>query len=161
MKKIFSILLLTIIGLSNIQAKDVNINELVAKAKKENKQLMFFFHIPKCPYCARMLKKNFKDEKILNEIEKNLILTDIYTKDKGIITFNDFKGDRKAFAKYIGAVAYPATIFLDNDGKTIHKAIGYRNIGEYISEIKYVTTNSYKTKDLETFTEELEFAEDE
>ncbi len=156
MKKLLKILLLlsTLFVFSN--ANDININKVL----KNNKQIMFFFHIPRCPYCERMLDNNFKDEEILSEINKNFTLIDIYSADDGIITFNDFSGDRKEFAKYIGGSVVPATLFMDIDGKIIHKAIGYRNIQEHLAEIKYVGTKSYLKTNLETFIQELEFNEE-
>ena len=139
----------------------VDINSKIEMAKNEEKKVMFFFHIPHCPYCKAMLDENFKDKKILNIIEKSYILIDMYTADNTTVVFDDFKGNVKEFAKYIGALAYPATIFLDESGKTVHKAIGYRNIKEHLTDMKYISTKRYKTKDLESFAIHLELNEDE
>lgn len=144
-----------------IFANEINIDTLVQKAKAENKNIMFYFHIPKCPYCTRMLNENFKNEEILSLINNDLLFLDIYTAIEDTYLFGDFKGSAKEFAKYLGAVAYPATLFLDSKGEVIHKAIGYRNIQEYIPELKYIISNSYKTKDLETYIMDLELGEDD
>lgn len=142
-------------------SSDINIDKKLQEAQALNKQVMYFFHIPRCPYCDRMLKKNFKDENILALINQNFVLIDIYTADKIEISFKDFKGTPKEFAKHIGASAYPATLFMDQSGEVVHKAIGYRNIEEFTNELKYAATKSYKTKDLETFIMDLELAEDD
>lgn len=143
-------------------AKDViNIDEKIAQAQKEEKNIMFYFHIPDCPYCTRMLDENFKDEKILNLIKGNLILVDIYTAEKKDFKFKDFKGSAKEFAKHIGINAYPATLFMDKNAKVLHKAIGYRNIQEYIYEIKYITTQSNKKMDLEKFIFKMEMEDED
>ena len=129
-------------------------------AKKQNKYMMLFFHIPHCPYCKRMLDKNFKHKKTLEEVRKNFILVDIYTKSDKRVKFKKFNGIQKEFAKFIGASAFPATIFLDKNGKTIHKAIGYRNINELLFEMKYISSHSYLKMELEPFIEKLEFEKD-
>jgi len=156
--KIFLILGISIVG---IFAKEININKTLQEAKLQNKQIMLFFHIPRCPYCTSMLKENFNNKKILDNISKNFILIDIYTADKKIVIFNDFKGTPKEFAKLIGASAYPATIFMNRSSRVIYKSIGYRNIEEQLAEIKFIATNSYKTIDLETFKINLEIEDDE
>ena len=141
-------------------AEDLNINKVLEHAVKQNKQVMFFFHIPRCPYCERMLKENFKDKKTLDQIEKYFILVDVYSADKGTVVYNEFSGSRKEFSKYLGASAVPATFFMNIKGKVIHKAIGYRNTSELLAEIKYIGTKSYLKQDLDTFASELEFNEE-
>ncbi|MEA2050233.1 MAG: thioredoxin family protein [Campylobacterota bacterium] len=159
MKRLIKVWVLISIVCTFSIAKDLNINSILNEATKSNKKVMFFFHIPHCPYCDRMLNNNFKDKNILDEINKSFILVDIYTADKGKVSFNDFKGTRKNFASYLEANVVPATLFMNNDGQIIHKAMGYRNKDEYITEIKYVSTDSYTRVDLEKFIEELEFAD--
>lgn len=161
MKFITKLFLCLFLFISITSAKDLNINALAHSAKEQNKQLMFFFHIPNCPYCERMLKENFKDKETLYEINKSFIFVDIYTKDEGLVFFKDFKGTRKEFAKEMKVFTYPTTNFTSASFKLIHTARGYRNTNEYLSEIKYINTKSYKKMDLETFTEELEFAKDD
>lgn len=159
MKFIFSFLFLFLS--LNIFANDIiDINKKVEQAQKENKKLMFFFHIPNCPYCQRMLDENFKNEKILKLIDENFIFVDIYTANKNDIVLKDFKGSPKEFAKYTGAIAYPATIFMDINNKIFYKSIGYRNIQEYIYEITYLTSKSYKEMQLDEFILKVEM-EDE
>ena len=160
MKKLIKVLLLISTLCTLSIADDLNINKVLKQAHKENKQVMFFFHIPRCPYCESMLDENFKDEDVLKEIENNFILIDIYSVDKGTVSYHDFKGDRKEFAKYLGARVVPATIFMDISGKITHKAIGYRNIDEYLVDLKYVGTKSYNSIGLEEFAEELELSEE-
>jgi len=46
---------------------------------------------------------------------------------------------------------------MNSEGEVIHRAIGYKNIDEYLAEMKYVSTKSYKTIDLESFNQKLEF----
>lgn len=136
---------------------DIDIDKLLQTAKKQNKQIMFFHHIPRCPYCETMLAENFHDTTILKEIDKKFLYVDIYTANKGNIKFQDFQGSYKEFSTFIGAFVYPSTIFMNDKGEVVNKAIGYRNIEEHFAEIKYVSTESYKTMDLESYTMKLEF----
>ena len=148
--------LLLLFSFAILNASDIDLDKIVEVAKAQNRQILIFHHVPNCPYCKTMLDENFKDDTILKEISKNFVYVDIYTADKGSIKFRDFKGSHKEFSAYIGAVVYPSTIFMNNEGEVIHRAIGYRNIDEYLAEMKYVSTQSYKTMDIESYLQKLE-----
>ena len=152
------ILLLTLF--TNAYSAEIDIDKLLQQAKKQNKLIMFFHHIPGCSYCKRMLDENFKDPNILEVVNKNFIHVDIYTGDKDLVKFKKFSGTCKEFSVYIGAVAYPATIFMNSKGEVLHTAIGYRNIDEHFADITYMSTESYKVMDLESYKEKLEFEKD-
>lgn len=154
-KSFFLLMLFT-----HAHATEVDVNKLLEEAKKQNKHIMFFHHVPGCPYCKRMQDENFKDPALLEIIHKNFILVDIYTADKDTVTFKEFADTHKAFSKHIGAVAYPATLFMDSEGKIVHRAIGYRNIDEHFADITFISSKNYKTMDLEAYREKLEFEKD-
>lgn len=139
---------------------EIDLDKLLLQAKSQNKSIMIFHHIPGCPYCKRMLDENFKDSKILGAIHKDFIYVEIYTADTDKVKFKDFIGTHKEFSAYIGAVAYPATIFINQQAEVVHRAIGYRNIDEYFAEITYISSKSYKTMDLEAYIGKLEFEKD-
>lgn len=156
-KILFTILLAVTVSANN----NIDLDKKLDMGSNDEKNIIIFFHIPSCNYCETMLNENFKSQKILKELNKDFILVDIYTKDKGIITYKNFKGTHKEFATHMGVAAYPATYFIDKNGNTLYKSIGYRNVEEYYKEIKYISSKRYKTIDLETFIQELELKDDE
>lgn len=141
---------------TSVYGADIDINKILQSAQKQNKHVMFFHHIPGCPYCKAMLDENFKDANILSEVDKNFIYVDIYTASKGSVKFNDFEGSYKEFSKHIGAFVYPTTTFMSSNGEIVYNSIGYRNIDEYIPEITYVSSRSYEKMDLEAYITKLE-----
>jgi len=156
-KILFTILLVVSASASN----NINLDKKMKMVSNGEKNIIIFFHIPSCNYCETMLNENFTSKKILKELDNDFILVDIYTKDKGIIIYKDFKGTHKEFAKYMKVAAYPATYFIDKNGNILYKSIGYRNIEEYYKEIKYISSKRYKQIDLETFIQEIELKDDE
>ena len=159
-KKIVRAFFLMMIFFTFANSAEVDLDKILQVAKDQNKTVMLFHHIPGCSYCKRMIDENFKDQTILKVIDENFIYVDIYTADKDKVTFKDFNGTHKEFSVYIGAVAYPATIFIDDKAKVIHRAIGYRNLDEYFAELTYISSKSYKTMDLESYILKLEFEKD-
>ncbi len=159
MKYIFNFLFI-LFSLNSFASDIIDIDKKIQEAKKQNKELMIFFHIPDCPYCEAMLDENFKNYTITKLIEENFILIDIYTANKVDIVFKNFKGSPKEFAKYIKATAYPATLFMDKNSNIFYSAIGYRNVQEYIYELKYIITKNYKQMPLDEFVVKMEI-EDE
>lgn len=161
MKNIFKILISISFAFSFLSADNIDVNKILTNTENSDKNILIFVHSPNCSYCRRMVSQNFKNITILAEIKKNFRVIFIDIQDKGIVTFNDFKGNKKEFANHIEAVAVPATVFMDKNGKTIYSFIGYRNIDEYLTELKYISNKSYKKMSIENFREKMEFESDE
>ena len=142
-------------------ASDIDINKLLYQSKENSKKILIFVHTPNCSYCRRMVSENFQDKNVLNILKKYFILLDIDIREEGMVVYKEFRGNRKAFSDHIGAVAVPATLFMDQKSEVVYGFIGYRNIDEFSTELKYVTSKSYKNISIEEFSESLEFKEDE
>ena len=147
---------LFLMAISSLHGADIDVDKLLVRAKEQNKYLLFFHHIPRCPYCKAMLDENFKDEKIVKEIAANFIHVEIYTANQGSVRFQEFEGSTKEFSAHVGAFVYPSTIFMNGEGAVVHTAIGYRNSDEYFAELSYVATGHYKTMGLEEYKLKLE-----
>ena len=158
MKKILIFILLSIyLNASSI----IDIDSKIKLAQEQGKDIMMFFHIPNCSYCGAMLDENFKDKKILEEIKKNFIFIDMFTADKNSVKYKDFKGSIKEFSRHMGAVAYPATIFLNKNKKIVYRSIGYRNSQEQLMELMFISSKSYNKLTLEEFVVKTEFEMDD
>ncbi len=140
---------------------DIDVNKLLLQTKENSKKILVFVHSPNCSYCRRMVSQNFQDKNILNILKKHFILLDIDIREEGIVVYKEFRGNKKEFADYIGAIAVPATLVMDQKSKVVYSFIGYRNKDEFLIELKYITSESYKKVSIEEFSENLEFKKDE
>ena len=156
-------ILIAISFLSTISyTNNIDVNKIIIQAKQKNKNLLFFVHHPKCGYCNKMLNESFKNKTILNEIKENFILIDIDISSSDVIIYKDSNMSMEDFAKNeISATNIPATIFSTPNENLLKVIIGYRNIDEFLSEIKYISSGSYKHISFEQFSEELEFNKDD
>ena len=158
MKKI---LLMILLGVSLSAGSIIDIDAKVKQAQLQDKDIAIFFHIPNCSYCGAMLDENFKNKEILQEIKKNFILVDMFTANKNRVKYKDFKGTIKEFSRHMGAIAYPATIFLSKNQKILYRSIGYRNTQEQLMELMFISSKSYNKLTLEEFVVKTEFDMDD
>lgn len=141
-----------------LYADDLNMDALVEKTN--GKPFFLFFHKPHCGYCAHMIKFTLGDEKIKHEINTKFVYVDIYIKDPGTVTYKDFKGTRKEFAKYFGYNFYPTSIFLDETGAVIHTTPGARKRDYFINLLNYISTKQYKKMKFKTYRDSLHLSSD-
>lgn len=144
---------------SSASGIDINITEMMTYAKKHNKHIMIFMHIPNCPYCRMMKEENFLDKETKKAIKENFVFHKI-DKEYTII-FKGLQITFEEFSKRMKISAFPATLFMKSNGKVLYRSIGYRNIDEYLTEMKYISTKSYKKISLEKFAENLELEKDD
>ncbi len=134
-------MLLTVVSMNF--ANDINLNKLVVEAKKTNKHILVFLHIPGCNYCLNMQEFTFDDEMVIAAIKKDFIFVDMNVRDEGLVTFDDFKVSKLKFAKEIGYPMYPSCLFFDQNGELVYDAVGYRDENRFLQILKFVSSKSY------------------
>lgn len=145
----FILLIFAMISFAN--AGDINFDTLVDKAKKEKKHILVFFHSPSCGYCEKMIDFTLDADSVSSKIKNDFIYVDIGIKDSGEILFDDFKGSKREFARYLDYDIYPSTVFIDQNGKMIYAQAGYQNEEYFLKILSYISTASYKEMGIEDF----------
>ena len=107
-----------------------------------------------------MMEFTLKDSKIRKKIDNNFVFVDVYTKEKGKITFNGFVGTRRDFAKHIGYDFYPTTVFIDSSKKIVHIAPGLLDQDDFMNVLNYITTKLYREMEFQTYLDTLDFESD-
>lgn len=139
--KRFILSLLTVISMTF--ANDISLNQLLLEAKKTNKHILVFLHIPGCNYCLHMQEFTFDDERVKAAIKKDFIFVDMNVRDKGLVSFDDFKVTKVKFAKEIGYPIYPSCLFFDQNGELVYDGVGYRDENKFLQVLKFVRSKSY------------------
>ncbi|MEM6376997.1 MAG: thioredoxin family protein [Bacteroidota bacterium] len=122
MKNIISLIFLLCFVAFNIQAQGIEFehgswNEVLAKAKQENKIIFVDAYASWCGPCKTMAKRVFPTKEA----------GDFYN-DKFINFKIDLeKGEGPAFAKKYPVRAYPTLMFIDFDGTLVHQKVGGLN----------------------------------
>jgi len=136
------LLLLTVTSIS-FASNDIDLNQLVIEAKKTNKHILVFLHTTGCNYCLKMEEFTFDDEKVEEAIKKDFLFVDINVRDKGLVSFDNFKVSKLKFAKEIGYAMYPSCLFFDKNGELVYDEVGYRDEHQFLETLQLVSSKAY------------------
>ncbi len=152
--KTFLIILILQISL---QARQINIDNLVNSAKKQQKHLIVWFHKTDCGYCESMKEFTFNNDIIKDYMTKYFLFEHINVYDIDSITYGDFRGNGREFAQEVGYDFYPTTLFFDDDANEAYVEIGYidnkrmSNEKRFYKILNFVNTKSYKKIEFEDY----------
>ena len=134
-------MILTVVSMNF--ANDVDLDQLVVEAKKNNKHILVFLHITGCNYCLKMQEWTFDDEMVIAALKKDFIFVDINVRDEGLVSFDGFKVNKLKFAKEIGYPMYPSCLFFDQNGELVYDEVGYRDENKFLETLKIVSSKAY------------------
>jgi len=140
-----------------LQARVINLDNIITKAKKEQKHLFVWLHKTDCGYCENMREFTLENEIVTPFIEKNFIFIHINVYEKDTIKYQDFKGNGQEFAKEIGYNFYPASLFFDNEGELVFAEVGFidndKNPNEerFYKILNFIKSNAYENMNYEDY----------
>lgn len=152
LKKLFLLFLSTIFLHTILYAKEISIDQVITQSKKEKKPIILYLHRTGCPYCERLEEFTFDDGDIEEYMKKYFIFEEFngaHTKD--VISYKQNKYTNKQFALTLGYNFYPVTLFMDENGAIVYRALGYIEDTKFMLILEYVKTKQYKKIDFETF----------
>lgn len=101
-----------------------NFSEIKAKAKKENKLIFVDAFTTWCGPCKQMAKNVFTNDTVADYFNANLVNAKIDME----------KGEGLEIAKQYEVQCYPNLLFIDGDGKLVHRIAGSMSPSEFIAE---------------------------
>jgi len=140
LKSIFFFLLLAL----TLNARDINVETMAADAEKSGKYLLVWLHKTDCGYCEAMREFTLDNEKVKAVLKKDFVFEHINVNDGDTVSYKDFKGSGKAFAKMTGYSFYPSSLFFDGDAEMIFAAPGYIEEDSFLVMLDYVRSGAYK-----------------
>ena len=99
-----------------------NFQEALKKAKMSNKPLFVDAYTVWCGPCKMMVKNVFPEKAVANFYNSQFIN----------LTLDMEHGEGVDVARLYGISAYPTLLFIDGDGKLIHKAVGFHDVKDFI-----------------------------
>lgn len=108
---------------SGIRFQNLSWSQLLAKAKTEKKLVFVDAFTTWCGPCKQMSAEVFPEKTVGDFFNANFINAKIDME----------KGEGLSIAEKYQVEAYPTYLFVNGDGKIVHKAIGYYEVPDFIS----------------------------
>lgn len=150
-KTIVSLFLLIIAFNISLFARNIDIDAIVKNSVKNGKHLFVYLHRTDCGYCESMLTFTLDDDPVKELITKKFVYLNINISEEDLVTYKDFSGNGRAFAKYVGYNIYPSSLFLNSENEMIYAIPGYQDKEQFLLVLKYVNSGAYKTTSFQSF----------
>ena len=150
-KIIASLFLFIIVSNSSLFARTIDIDTIVKNSVKNGQYLFIFLHRTDCGYCESMLMFTLDDDPIKDLINKKFVYLHINISEEDLVTYKEFSGNGRAFAKHVGYNLYPSSLFLNSANEMIYAIPGYQDKEQFLGVLKYVDSGLYKTMDYQIF----------
>lgn len=134
-----------------LQAREININNIVDKATQSHKNIFIFLHQTDCGYCESMIQFTLDDDKVTPLLNKYFVYTHINIKEDDHVIYNNFEGSGRAFARFVGYDFYPTSIFLNKDYKIIYAIPGYQEEDKFFHILNFIIQKAYKNMDFDEY----------
>lgn len=130
MKKVF-LIITVILGFTKLQAQGINFfkgtwAEALEVAKAENKPIFVDAYTVWCGPCKYMATKVFTDDSVAAYYNENFIN----------YKYDMERGDGPKFADKYRVTAYPTLLYINSEGKVLHRAMGAKQPEPFINEGK-------------------------
>lgn len=124
----------------------LDLRDDVADARRNGKHLFLYFHQDGCPYCAELVNNNFSQKDIVDYTRKHFDAIEINMwGDREVTGFDGKTWPEKTFAAQNKVWFTPTLLFFDEDGKVVLRINGYYPPHQFLSALKYVAENHYRT----------------
>ena len=157
LKTIIKTLLFIILFQTLSVARDVDVDKLVQQAKSSNKHLFVFLHKTDCGYCDSMIEFTLDDDAVKKMIETKFLFVHININENDNVSYRDFNGSGKEFAKHVKYNFYPSSLFFDDDGDISYAVPGYRDEKVFDLILHYVDSKSYNKISFRKYKEKADF----
>jgi len=132
----------------------LNIKEDAEEAGQSGKDLMIFFDLNNCPYCARVLDENFHGGENAAFIRAHFDVVSLNVQGDREVTWIDGQTFREAeIATRLRLFGTPMIVFVNGKGEQVFKLMGYRPPQTFRHALEYVHEKAYRTQTLPQFIE--------
>lgn len=130
----------------------LDIEEDIQEAAQAGKQLILFFEMNGCPYCARLIEENFAQEPSQSFIRERFDVIALNVDgDREVTVDADQSLPEKEFAQRIGVRYTPTLLFLNHEGEPVARVDGYRSPADFKLVLDYVASRAYERQTLAEF----------
>ena len=159
--KIFILVLLPVLGYSQIKVNWMTMEEAIAQSKIHKKKIFVDVFTDWCGWCKKMEKSTFQTDEVAKILNEDYYPVKFNAEQKESLTFNGkvynyVKSGRNGhheFAAFLldNQLTYPTVVFLDENLKIIQAIPGYRKKEEFALMASYFGKNFHKKMSWATY----------
>lgn len=165
MKKTLYIIALLVFGTGLASAQDevkwYSIEEAIQLASQEPRVLVIDVYTDWCGWCKRMDKETFADPAVAEVLNKHFypVKLDAEGKEDIVIgdkTFKFVDNGRRGYHEIAavvtkGRLSYPTISYVDDQGRVLEAAPGYKTADQFKVYLAYYSDDAYKTQTFQDF----------
>jgi thioredoxin-related protein len=115
------------------------------EANANGRQLMLFAYLDECPYCARLLKENFREGATKEFIERHFDVIALNVRGSQSVGWFDGRHySERVLMDKLKVRGTPTIFFIDPKGKIALQLTGYRSREAFRRELEYVQRQAYR-----------------
>ncbi len=161
----FTILILSIITIFSLQAKDkdgakpaypetskadtivwLSYNEAIAKSADKDQHIFIHFTTRTCGWCRKMERETYKDSAVVRMLNDNFAPVKIWADAYDNIDVEGYQISQAALAKNeFGVASYPQFWFVNPDKMKVGPLKGYLSVDRFMKSLEYVSSYTYDT----------------
>jgi len=127
--------------------------ELASAATAGKKGVLLVFHVDGCPFCERMREQIFARPEVQDYYRRHFVIIQLDV--NGSVPITDPAGREtieKNFARELRVVGTPTLVYLDTQGKEMHRFSGVaRDVAEFLARGRYVVGDHWQKKSFEQY----------
>ncbi len=123
----------------------IGFDEGLARAKKENKNIVVDFYTDWCHWCKVMDEKTFQEENVKKKLQKRFVTVRLNAEDaNATATYKGNSYTNVQLTRAFGVTGYPTLAFLEPDGDIITTVPGYVPAETFVYILDFIDQKMYE-----------------
>jgi len=151
------ILVLSTAGIGQAQTQSplvawMPFQQALSQGSASEKKVLVDIFAPWCSWCAKMQNEAYVDEEVVEYLGSHFIASRLdISVDNDTLSYSGMQLPSAYLAAGFGAEGTPTTVFLTEEGEYITRLPGYASPEDFLSVLKFIATEAYKTQSYEQF----------
>ena len=129
------------------QAKWLEFNDGLDKARSENKPIFVEFYTDWCVYCKKFLRETVQNQHVAAMLSENFVYVRLNAENsKNRVNFDGKSLSNVELTRAFDITAFPSLVFLDSTGQPITMLSGFVPARQFVSVLEYVHQKCYETQ---------------